>query len=60
MRSKKPLYFLFLAIVVSGLVVLLLVRQDNEDSNVVDTPATAQPEQPQDDVGSQPRQFFQR
>lgn len=54
MRSKTLLYVLFLAVVVSGLAVFLFVRQDADDSVVVESPATAQPEQRQDELTNRP------
>ena len=56
MKSRNALYFLFLVVVVAGLVVFLIVGQDNKENAVAETPATAQPEQRRDDAGSQPEE----
>ena len=54
MRSKKLPYVLFLAVVVSGLAVLLLVRQDKGESVSEESPETARTEQRQDELAARP------
>jgi hypothetical protein len=53
-KSKRLIYFLFLVAVVSGLVVLLLVRQSEEDRDVAEAKAETQSDKHQEDVTSLP------